>query len=79
MSMITMHLKDPLVLFGSEGSSLTLPLFHLSARIIMLLSLFFNNDKGPLFGYILWHLMTFVCRCAFKHSFIYSLLQNGNI
>ena len=31
----TMHLKDPLFLFRSEGSALTLPLFH-SVRIITL-------------------------------------------
>ena len=33
--MDTPHLKDPLVLFGSEGSALTLPLFHLSPTITM--------------------------------------------
>ena len=32
--MDTMHLKDALVLFGSEGSGLTLHLFPLSLRII---------------------------------------------
>ena len=36
LSMDTMHLKDPLVLFGSEDSAFTLPLFLLSLRIIML-------------------------------------------
>ena len=36
LSMDTLHLKYPLVLFGSEGSALTLPLFLLSPRIIML-------------------------------------------
>ena len=36
LSMDTLHLKDPLVLFGYEGSALTLPLFLLSPRIIML-------------------------------------------
>ena len=35
MSMDTMLQKDPLVLFGSEGSVLTLPRFLLSLRIIM--------------------------------------------
>ena len=35
-TMDTMHLKDRLVLFGSEGSSLTLPLLLLSLRIITL-------------------------------------------
>ena len=36
LSMDSLHLKYPLVLFGSEGSGLTLPLFLLSPRIIML-------------------------------------------
>ena len=36
LSMDTLHLKHPLVLFGSEGSALTLPLFLLSPRIITL-------------------------------------------
>ena len=34
LSVDTLHLKYPLVLFGSEGSALTLPLFFLSPRII---------------------------------------------
>ena len=34
--MDTMHLKGPLVLFGSEGSDLTLPLLLRSLRIIIL-------------------------------------------
>ena len=33
LSIDTKHLKDPLVLFGSEGSALTLALFLLSFRI----------------------------------------------
>ena len=44
LSMDTMHLKDPLVLFGYEGSALSLPLFVLSHA----LPLFFNNGKEPL-------------------------------
>ena len=36
LSMDAMHLKDPLVLFGSEGPVLTLTLFLLSFRIMML-------------------------------------------
>ena len=36
LSMDTLHLKYPLVLFGYEGSALTLPHFLLSPRIIML-------------------------------------------
>ena len=36
LSMDTLHLKNPLVLFGSEGSAPTLPLFLLLPRIFML-------------------------------------------
>ena len=36
LSMDTLHLQYPLVFFGSGGSALTLPLFRLSPRIIML-------------------------------------------
>ena len=36
LSMDNLHLKDPLVLFGVEGSALTFPLFLFSPRIIML-------------------------------------------
>ena len=41
--MDTMHLQDPLVLFGYEGSALSLLLFLLSH----VLPLFFNNGKQP--------------------------------
>ena len=44
--MDTMHLKDPLVHFGFEGSALSLPLYLLSHALL----LFFNNGKGPLYG-----------------------------
>ena len=40
------HLKDILVLFGFEGSALSIPLFLFSH----VLSLFFDNGKGPLYG-----------------------------
>ena len=36
LSVEIMHLKDPLILFGSEGSALTPPLFLLQSRIILL-------------------------------------------
>ena len=36
LSMDTLHLEYPLVLFGSGGSALTLPLFLLSPRMSML-------------------------------------------
>ena len=52
LSMDTMHLKDPLVLFGSEGSVLTLPLFFLSLRIIMLWHCSSTKTKDHFFGYI---------------------------
>ena len=74
LSMYTMHLNDSLVLFGFEGSALSLPLF-----IFHILSLFFINDRGPLFGHVLWHLVTFVCRCAFKHLFIHQFFDSINI
>ena len=79
--MDTLHLKYPLVLFGSEGSALTLPLFLLSLKNQSITknnsawSLFVNNDKGPLFANVLWHYMTFVCvdvtlkTYSFIHSF----------
>ena len=35
LAMDTLHLKYHMVLFGSEGSALTLPLFLLSTRLIM--------------------------------------------
>ena len=51
LSMDTMHLKDPLVLFGSKASALTLPLFLLSPRIIMVChcssTMAKDNDKRP--------------------------------
>ena len=57
LSLDALHLKDPLVLFGSEDFVLTVPLFLLSPRILMLCHL------------------TFVYQCAFKHSFIHSVLS----
>ena len=59
LSLDTLHLKYPWVLFGSEGSALTLPLFLLSPRIIMLchcsstmkkdhLLLIYHGTKWPL-------------------------------
>ena len=46
--MDTMHLKDPLVLFGSEASALTLPLFPLVPKIIMLCHCFSTMTKDHL-------------------------------
>ena len=64
--MDTMHLKDPLVLFGYEGSSLSLPLFLLSHA----LPLFFKNGKQPKKNFMA--LNSLMCWCAFKPSFIHS-------
>ena len=56
-----MHLKDPLVLFGFDGSGISLPLFLLSHALPLLENHFtkkrpYGNEK---------------CQCAFKpHSFI---------
>ena len=47
LSVDTMHLKDPLILFGSEGPALTFSPFL--PRVINALSLFLNNGKGSLF------------------------------
>ena len=56
LSLDTLHLKWPLFLFGSEGSALTLPLFLLSSRIIMLCHCYSTMTKArPLFANILWH------------------------
>ena len=52
LSMGTMHLKDPLVLFGVEGSALSHLLFLLSHA----LPVFIDNGKRlqPLYNF-LWH------------------------
>ena len=74
LSMFTMHLKDP---FRSEGSALTLTLFLLSPRIIMLCpcSSAMTKDhfleicygtKWPLFADVPLN----------HHSFIYSLIHS---
>ena len=72
LSMNTLHLKYPLVLFGCEGSALTLPLFLLSPRIIMLChcSSTMTKDHFLLMLYdTKWPL------CAIKHLFIHSFKQ----
>ena len=71
--MDTMHLKDPLVLFGFEGSALSLPLFYLSHA----LPLFLNNGKGPLNEKNNFMALNgLLCRCAFKPIFIHSFIHN---
>ena len=73
MPMDTMYLIYPLVLFDSEGSALTLTLFLLSHRIIMLCncSSTTTKDHSLLISY---GTKCFVCRCAFKHLFIHSCM-----
>ena len=51
LSMDTMHLKDPLVLFRSEGSALSFSLSSFTYKNYAL-SLLKKNDKGPLTGII---------------------------
>ena len=68
LSMDTMHLlNSPRVLFGSEGSAQTFSLSPFTKNYYAF-SLFFNNDKGQLFGNILWY------QIAFKPLFIHSFL-----
>ena len=43
----TMHIKDPFVFFGSEGSARSLPLNLLSSRIIARCHCSHNNDNIP--------------------------------
>ena len=66
---VDLYLRYPLVLFGSEGSALTPPLFLSSPRIVLLCDCSLTMAKDH-FCYTFWHKMTSVCRCAFKHSFI---------
>ena len=75
LSMDTMHLKYPLVLFGCEGSALTLPLLLLSPRIIMLChcSSTMTEDHFLILYYGTKCEMTSACRSAFKHSFIHAI------
>ena len=43
--MDTLHLKDRLVLFGSEGSALTLPLFRICKYILTKFSCYHSVQK----------------------------------
>ena len=71
----TMHLKDPLVRFGVEGSALSLLLFLLSPA----LPLFFNNGKRPLYENRIIALNGLLCQCAFRPSFIHSYFHNDGV
>ena len=70
MSMDTLHLKDPLVLFGFEGSALSLPLFLLSQRHYMLCHCSSTMARAPLWKNFM-ALNGLVRRCAFKPLFIH--------
>ena len=75
LSMNTMHLKDPLVLFGFEDSALPLLLFLLSHAF----PLFFNNDKGLLYENNLYApLNGLMYRCAFKAVMLVTHSQYDN-
>ena len=50
----TVQLEDPLIPIGSEGSALTCSPFLFLPRMINALSLFYNNDKRPLFLNEVW-------------------------
>ena len=70
LSMDTLHLKYPFVLFGFEGSAFTLPLFLYSLRIVCSV-IVLQHQQRTTFCKMLWHLMTFVFQYAFNtHSFI---------
>ena len=80
LSMDTLHLKYPLVLFGSEGPALTIPLFLLLPRIITLCHcsstmakdhflLLSYGTKRPLCVDV--HLNTY----SFIHSYIYTYIH----
>ena len=71
--MDAMHLKGPLVLFGDEGSALSLPLFLLSHALPL-----FNNGKRlrPLYEKKNFMALNVLLNCAGvplgPHSFIHS-------
>ena len=58
LSMDTLHLKYPLVLFGSKGSALTLPLFllpnHLGVRKEFLKKIIISG-QNRIFGYYTYY------------------------
>ena len=64
LSMDTMHLKDPFVIFGSESSALTLPLFSFHLELLCFDIVLQQWQGTTLFGKV-----AFVRQCAFKPSF----------
>ena len=72
-----MHLRYPLVLYGSVGFGLATPISLSSPRVMNALSLFLNNGKGAVLGKMLWYLVAYVCHCALNsHSFIHSFIRS---
>ena len=72
-----MHLKDPLAL--DVKALLLLSLFFFFYLELLCFVIVFNIDKVQLFDNILWHKMAFMCRCAFKHSFIHYIMVKQHI
>ena len=71
----TMHLKESLVLCGSEGSPLTLPLFPLSIRISMLCHCSSTMTKDPFLVTFYRTKWPFCVNVPLNpHSFIHGLL-----
>ena len=70
LSMDTVHLDDPLILFRFEGSALSLPL--LSYRIDMLYHFSSTFTKDHFWGKTLWHWMAMCADVSLSpYSFIY--------
>ena len=70
----TMHLKDPLIIVGSDGPALPTPLFHLSSKINMLCHCSFTMVKHHalvIFYDTKWLLCADVpsMQAAYTHSF----------
>ena len=75
LSMDTLHLKYPLVPFGSEDSALTLPLFCLSPNIILLCHCFSTVTKDQLLMIFDGTKLPLCVNVPLKtHSFIHSWL-----
>ena len=70
----TMHLKDPLVLFGFKGFAFSPPLLLLSYRMYMLWHCSSAIKKDHLKKNMAVNGL--VCRCAFKHLIIHSFIHS---
>ena len=60
--------------YGYPASKI-LPLLLFSPTIILRYHRSSTMTRKPLFSDILWHLMTFVCRCALTHILIHSFIR----